>query len=118
MAHNFLIAATLSHFRRLFSLPNLLSWVKPFAVHNPGEPPIVVETDNYMFTLERDVTRVDTNQVSTINLEHMKTNVLMRKMFGKPFKEEGIHRELTLIWKNGVKNTFSVNHLGHKWFAL
>ncbi|KAB2622466.1 hypothetical protein D8674_024648 [Pyrus ussuriensis x Pyrus communis] len=108
MAANLQAPGTSFRHRRSISLPNLPSWVNPFSVPNCGQPPIV----------ERGVTKVDTNKVSTMNVTLMKSRVLMGKMFRKSKDAKFIHKELALCGKECVKNTFFVDHFGNKWFIM
>lgn len=86
MAHSLPLVATPSHPRKSISMLKLPPWAKLFPLPNRKEPPIVFQSDNYKFTIERGVTRVDINIISTINVEHMKTRLLMGKMFEIPKK--------------------------------
>ncbi|KAB2606547.1 hypothetical protein D8674_006264 [Pyrus ussuriensis x Pyrus communis] len=85
MARNFQFNSTSSRFRRLIFMPRLPDY------------------ENCKFTIEMGVTRVETTVISTINVEHAKTRVLTRKVFGKPEKADVIHIELTLSWTEGAK---------------
>lgn len=58
------------------------SWENPFPVPQPGQEPVVVEKARSTFTIEKAVTRVNTNLCSSINVEHMQSRMLIGKMFG------------------------------------
>lgn len=79
---------------------------------------MVVEKALSTFTMERGVIRVNTHLVSSINVDHMLSRVLMGKMIGQPLDARLIKWKLGLLWKNEVKNTFYLDHCGRKWFAL
>ncbi|KAB2625999.1 hypothetical protein D8674_017659 [Pyrus ussuriensis x Pyrus communis] len=104
MAHNLPLAATFSFPRRSISMLKLPIWANLFPLPNHEKAPIVVQSDNYKFIMERGVTRVDINIISTINVEHMKTRLLMGKMFEKPKKGKVIHRELALSWTEDMED--------------
>ncbi|KAM2200288.1 hypothetical protein ACFX1S_000290 [Malus domestica] len=70
----------------------LHSWANPFPLPNSGEGLVVIRSDNCMFKFERGVIVVDTDAISTANVEHIKCEA--------------------------VKNPFFIDHFGWSWFAL
>lgn len=93
-------------------------WENPSPVPQLSQDPVVVEKVLSTFTMERGVTRVNTHLVSSINVDHMLSKVLMGKMFGQPLDARLNKWKLGLSWKNEVKNTFYLDHCGRKWFPL
>ncbi|KAB2605770.1 hypothetical protein D8674_005487 [Pyrus ussuriensis x Pyrus communis] len=67
---------------RICSDSYMPSWENPFPVPQPGQEPVVVEKARSTFTIEKVVTRVNTNLCSSINVEHMQSRMLIGKMFG------------------------------------
>ncbi|RXI09397.1 hypothetical protein DVH24_034014 [Malus domestica] len=90
----------------------LHSWANPFPLPNSGEGLVVIRNDNCMFKFERGVIVVDTDVVSTANVEHIK------RLCTKPKSAEVIQTELTLSFGEVVKNPFFIDHFGWSWFAL
>lgn len=65
-----------------------------------------LEVLGVLFTLESSVTRVSTNLYSNLNVEYMKSRVLMGKMVGKELDAKTIKWKLGLTWDEKVKNLF------------
>ena len=103
---------------RIYSEGYIPSWENPFPVPQPRHDPMVVEKAMSTFTMDRGVTRVNTHLCLSINVEHMLSRVFMGKLFGQPLDARLIKWKLRLLWKNEVKSTFYLDHLGRKWFAL
>lgn len=87
------------------------SWTKPFPVPQPTQRLVVLEKAKNTFTMEKEVTRVNTNLCSLINVEYMQSWVLIRKMFGQHLDAHFTNWKQSLFWKNEVKNTFYLDHL-------
>lgn len=76
---------------------------------------MVVEKAFGTFTMKHEVTRVSTTLCSTLNVEHMKSRVLIGRMFGQHLEARLIKWKLGLLWN---KNKFYLDHYGKRWFAL
>lgn len=79
---------------------------------------MVVEKAFGTFIMKRGVTRVSITLCSNLNVEHMKSCVLVGRMFSQHMEARLIKWKLGLLWKNGVKNKFYLDHYRRRWFAL
>lgn len=68
--------------------------------------------------MERGVTKVNATIYSDMNVEHMKSRVLMGNKFGQPLEARLIKWKLGLLWRNEVKSNFFLDHYGRKWFVV
>lgn len=68
--------------------------------------------------MENGVTRVHTNQVSSITVEHMKARVVMGRMFRISLQEEVIKMKLGVSWKMVLKIPYMWTILSTSGFVL